>query len=134
MHYAQCKKFSKPKSRTLTERTRIFRRVHEPSYSSDDEFKYATIKQEYFIKDLERFNIKTLLVDEYSQITNILKAIENKLSVWKSFFSLSKWQARAVINLVLSQIMAPPAENSRCNCVLSVSVRDFGFENFLHCA
>lgn len=48
----------------------------------DDEdladFEYRKRKQELFIGDLKRFNIKTILVDDYNDITNILKEVEEK--------------------------------------------------------
>ena len=40
------------------------------------DFEYRQRKQEYFIKDLERFNIKTILVDDFSEITELLKQLE----------------------------------------------------------
>ncbi|MBO7072511.1 MAG: SIR2 family protein, partial [Acetobacter sp.] len=43
---------------------------------SDNEFNNARIKQELAIKELERFHITTLLIDDYSDITEILKRIE----------------------------------------------------------
>lgn len=45
---------------------------------SPDEFTYAVLKQELAIKDLKRFNIQTLLVDDYGDITAVLRAIENR--------------------------------------------------------
>jgi hypothetical protein len=38
---------------------------------------YDRRKQELFINDLKRFNIKTLLIDDYPQITEILQTIED---------------------------------------------------------
>ncbi|WP_032095611.1 MULTISPECIES: SIR2 family protein [unclassified Alteromonas] len=40
------------------------------------DFEYRQRKQEYFIKDLERFNIKTILVDDFSEITELLRQLE----------------------------------------------------------
>jgi hypothetical protein len=45
------------------------------SNESDDEFKYRQLKQDYFIRDLKRFGIYTVLVDEYSQITSLLEKL-----------------------------------------------------------
>ena len=44
---------------------------------SDAEFEYRQRKQALFIGDLKRFNITTLLVDNYGQIPEILKRIES---------------------------------------------------------
>lgn len=45
----------------------------------DDELhKYGVRKQELMINDLKRYKIKALLIDEYNDITNILKEIERR--------------------------------------------------------
>lgn len=46
------------------------------SDESDADFENAQIKQRLAVADLKRFNIKTLLINEYSQITAILARIE----------------------------------------------------------
>jgi Sir2- and TIR-associating SLOG family/SIR2-like domain len=53
----------------------IQKRVSKTNEESDDEFKYRALKQEYFIRDLKRFGIYTVLVDEYSQITALLEKV-----------------------------------------------------------
>ena len=41
------------------------------------EFEYRKVKQEHFIKDLQqRYNIQTVLINSYAQITDILRQIE----------------------------------------------------------
>lgn len=50
----------------------ILRHVPE----TEDDFEYKRIRQKHFIADLKRFNIKTLLVNEYAEITDILRKIE----------------------------------------------------------
>jgi Sir2- and TIR-associating SLOG family/SIR2-like domain len=47
---------------------------HVPETEAD--FEYKRIRQKHFIADLKRFNIKTLLVKEYAEITDILRKIE----------------------------------------------------------
>lgn len=46
----------------------------------DDEadFEYKKIKQALFVSDLKRFNIKALMLESYSEITDILRLIELK--------------------------------------------------------
>ena len=44
--------------------------VSQSTGEPDEEFKYRQLRQDYFIRDLKRFSIYTVLVDEYSQITN----------------------------------------------------------------
>jgi hypothetical protein len=48
------------------------------SFPDDDAFKYAEIKQQLAINDLKRIGIQTLLVDEYADITTLLRQIENR--------------------------------------------------------
>jgi len=56
----------------------IFKKCKRAAFASDDTFKYAEIKQHLAINDLKRFGVQTLLVDEYSDITALLKQIENR--------------------------------------------------------
>jgi NAD-dependent protein deacetylases, SIR2 family len=56
----------------------ILREVKQAHGESTDDFEYKKIKQELMINDLLRFNIHVLLVSDYSQITAILKEIENR--------------------------------------------------------
>lgn len=46
------------------------------SGESEDHFSRAKIRQQLFVEDLLRFGIKTLLVDHYSDITEILRSLE----------------------------------------------------------
>ncbi|WP_436950859.1 SIR2 family protein [Staphylococcus xylosus] len=50
-------------------------------------YKYDEIKQELKLKDLKRYGIHTVLVDKHSEITEIMKNIENKLKLNKIFIS-----------------------------------------------
>lgn len=54
----------------------FLRKVSRSDSASDSEHDYARRKQELFIGDLKRFNIKAVIVDEYCQITDILTEIE----------------------------------------------------------
>lgn len=40
------------------------------------DFEYRQRKQEFFVKDLERFNIKTILIDDFEEITELLRKLE----------------------------------------------------------
>ncbi|MBU8878199.1 SIR2 family protein [Bacillus sp. FJAT-29790] len=55
----------------------FMKKVDKIDYNTDDEFRYAVIKQELRIKDLKRYRINVLLVDSYRQITEILIRITN---------------------------------------------------------
>lgn len=54
--------------------------IKKQSKGKDDDeiFKYNLRKQELMINDLMRYKIKTILVEEYSDITEILKEIERR--------------------------------------------------------
>ncbi|MDD5311917.1 MAG: SIR2 family protein [Dehalococcoidia bacterium] len=55
----------------------FFKRVSKDSFSNDQEYEYSKIKQDLIIKDLKRYSIEGLLVDDYSQITEILSRIRD---------------------------------------------------------
>ena len=65
----------------------IQKRITKEPGEMDDDFKYRQLKQDYFIRDLKRFSIFTVLVDDYSGITRLLKQLEancNRSSVFIS--------------------------------------------------
>lgn len=55
----------------------FMKKVHRNDYTTDADFRYAEIKQELRIKDLKRYSITVLLVDNYEDITEILQHIAN---------------------------------------------------------
>lgn len=54
----------------------ILRNVQKTDKEQKDEFEYRQRKQKLFISDLHRVGINTLLIDDYSEITEILKNVE----------------------------------------------------------
>ncbi len=58
----------------------IFKSCNAGEFDSDAEYQHANTKQQLVIRDLSRFNIKVLLVDEYVEIPAILKSIERAFS------------------------------------------------------
>lgn len=58
----------------------IMRKVNENDYTNSVDYDYAQRKQELFIADLKRYKIKALMIDEYSEITDILKEISRRLN------------------------------------------------------
>lgn len=58
----------------------IIRKPKRSDYTLQEDYEYAQRKHDLFIEDLKRYNIQTLLVDDYSEITDILKEINRKLS------------------------------------------------------
>jgi hypothetical protein len=56
----------------------MFKTVERSDFKSDQEFTYSKIRQELATKDLRRFGIQTVFVETYSEITELLRAIENR--------------------------------------------------------
>jgi hypothetical protein len=65
----------------------IQKRVSKNSGETDDEFKYRQLKQDYFIRDLKRFSVFTVLVDDYRQITSLLENIAASYKLSSIFMS-----------------------------------------------
>lgn len=56
----------------------IMKRVGRKDYPTPKESKYFQLRQQYFIKDLARFGIQTVLVDDYQKITDLLEELATK--------------------------------------------------------
>lgn len=54
---------------------------------SVEDFQYRRAKQDFFIRDLERYNIRVVLLEDYSQVPQILSAIEWKFKSKTVFVS-----------------------------------------------
>lgn len=54
----------------------FFRRVQEKDYDDAKDYGYEKARQELRAKDLARYGIQTVFVDDYSEITEILRDIE----------------------------------------------------------
>lgn len=65
----------------------IMREVKESDYDNHADYEYAMRKYEFFIEDLKRYNICALMIDEYSEITNILNEISKRLNHNNVFIS-----------------------------------------------
>lgn len=66
----------------------ILKRVKKKEDAEQEaDFEYRKRKQELFIGDLKRFNISTILVDSYDEITEILKEIDTKYKRRNIFIS-----------------------------------------------
>ncbi|WP_290791841.1 SIR2 family protein [Flavihumibacter sp. UBA7668] len=57
----------------------FFKKVNRNDYNTDADFNYAQIQHQLKIKDLKRYSINALLVDDYSEITETLSAIQKKV-------------------------------------------------------
>jgi hypothetical protein len=56
----------------------LMKRRTKNAGEEDADFKQAEIRQKLMIADLMRFNIRTLLIDDHSQVTEILAAVERR--------------------------------------------------------
>jgi len=65
----------------------LMRKIKKTDYRETADYEYAERKHQLFIDDLKRYNIKVLLIDEYSEITGILKEIERRLNSNNVFIS-----------------------------------------------
>jgi len=57
----------------------FFKRINRKDYKTDADFHYDEIKQELKVKDLRRYSINALLIDDYGDITKVLSAIQKKV-------------------------------------------------------
>ncbi|MBC8508631.1 MAG: SIR2 family protein [Chloroflexi bacterium] len=65
----------------------IQKRVSKWADESDEKFHFRELKQHYFIKDLKRFGIQTVLVDKYSDITTLLNDVATRFHRQSVFIS-----------------------------------------------
>lgn len=65
----------------------LMRKIKKSDFKEAADYEYAVRRHELFIDDLKRYNIKVLLIDEYSEITNILKKIERRMNSNNIFIS-----------------------------------------------
>ncbi|MEZ0542550.1 SIR2 family protein [Fibrella arboris] len=65
----------------------IIRKVNRRDFKDDAEHDYATRRQSLMISDLKRFQIQTVAVEEYSEITDILLEIEKRFKQNTVFIS-----------------------------------------------
>ena len=65
----------------------ILRSVSQKPDESGEAFAYRKLKQDYFVSDLSRFGIQTVLVSDYGEITALLKQIEDRYKQGSVFIS-----------------------------------------------
>lgn len=65
----------------------FFKRVKHDDFNSDEDYLYHKVKEELKEKDLKRYGIQTIFVNEYSEIPDILKEIEKAVSLANVFIS-----------------------------------------------
>jgi hypothetical protein len=65
----------------------FIRGVDRGDSEEDADFEYRKRKQDFFVKDLERFNVKTILIDDFSEITELLGRLEKNYKAKTTFIS-----------------------------------------------
>jgi len=65
----------------------LLRRVQRRDFNSAAEFHYARAKQDLQVRDLRRYGILGLLVDDYAHYTNVLKRISRRYNMARVFIS-----------------------------------------------
>lgn len=65
----------------------FFRKVQAADYDSREDWIYESAKQEFRAKDLARYGIQTVFVDDYAEITEILRDIESAVKRNNVFIS-----------------------------------------------
>lgn len=71
----------------------FFKKVNKEQYKNKDgtyneeKFSYDTLKQQLKIKDLERYGINTILVEEYEDVTKLLRSVFRKYKASRIFIS-----------------------------------------------
>jgi hypothetical protein len=65
----------------------LMKRVTREAGEAEGTFVYRSGKQDHFIKDLKRFNIRTVLLETYEEITALLKKLESRFRQRTIFIS-----------------------------------------------
>src|SRR5882762_9153648 len=65
----------------------LLRRVQRKDFTTNAEYQYARAKQELQVRDLRRYGIMGLLVDDYSHYTDVLRRILFRYKLARVFIS-----------------------------------------------
>lgn len=65
----------------------------------EEKYNYEKVKQELFIKELERYRVQTILIENYSDLTSLLKEIEKRFNAHSVFISGSAYEYGDFTNL-----------------------------------
>lgn len=92
----------------------LMRRVHRPDFKTNAEFHYARTKQELQIRDLKRFAVTVILMDDYKDATVLLRMIEHRVRRKRVFISgsaatydpLDETESRQFIHDLSKQLVA----------------------------
>jgi len=76
----------------------FFKKVQKIDYSTDEDYGYASARQEMQVENLQNYGIQTVFVDSYNEITDILKEIEKASKMKNIFISGSAKEFKAPWN------------------------------------
>ena len=65
----------------------FFKTISEDGYEIHEDYLYDKIKQEHRIRDLKRYGIQALMIDDFKEITEVLQLIQTKLKRKNIFIS-----------------------------------------------
>lgn len=65
----------------------FLKKINRKDFTDESDYQYAEIKQELKVKDLKRYSINALLIDDYSEIIGVLSAIQKKFLRGNIFIS-----------------------------------------------
>jgi len=83
----------------------FFKRIQPNDFKSEKDYEYAKHKQELRLKDLHRYSINSLLLDNYDEINRILEEIKklyylNKVFISGSADDYGKWNKKEAITFM----------------------------------
>ncbi|MCL6443082.1 MAG: SIR2 family protein [Alicyclobacillus sp.] len=61
--------------------------VSRSDFKTDEDFRYALIKHDLRVKDLKRYGINAIMVEDYPTITDVLRVIESQVKLTNVFIS-----------------------------------------------
>ncbi|MHC2415533.1 NAD-dependent SIR2 family protein deacetylase [Bradyrhizobium diazoefficiens] len=114
----------------------IFRSRKKVSGETDDHFAHQLARQVHVIEDLKRFNVRVLLIDEYSEITDVLTELVNRyrrrtVFISTSAFNFDPWGQPAVIEFAQELGRKLVADGTRVATGLGAGVGDAIFTGVL---
>src|SRR5690606_35025256 len=65
----------------------IMKKTSLSDWNDQNKFEYEKIKQELFIKELERYRVQTILIEDYGDLPLLLKEIEKRYNSHSVFIS-----------------------------------------------
>lgn len=91
----------------------IMKSIDRKDYESDADYDYAKRRNDLFLEDLKRYRISALVIDDFSEITEILQEIERRLNQNNIFISgsaeeygvFTKEEAENLIKLLSARLI-----------------------------